>query len=436
VGLADGCVFGSVMAGDCLQVAEQTTSRTASQSFDLQLCYGDFSMRICHVWHSFQPWTMGGVERYILTLSNYLSGSYPEIQSLLITDNTEYPYFKSRKLPKHEQFEHLGVYRFGPNSLSVCRGFHYRIRHHDSQRLVRMLTSKLYKEMANTPEVASSDIFHVHGLWGSQYPTVGLQLSQRFNKPLVVSLHGDSVGTEYPHSMPLEKSTFANMLTKASAITTYSQTVLASLHKMGFKHKSYLIPNFINTAHFKRPFIADNSSAGKRVVMVCRLDPFKDPLTAVEAFALVAKVEPKATLQIVGDGPLFEPMKRLIEELGLENNVFLMGQHVDVRPFLWGNDIFLTGNAFLSVLEAWSAGLGVVAANGETTGKLIDDGKNGLLVQPKNPQQLASALLQIMRDKPCREAFVKRGFETAVSYDISNSGEKFFEIYDSISDTL
>ncbi len=376
---------------------------------------------------------MGGVERYILTLSNYLGNRHPEIEFALITDNTEYQFFKSRKLPKHEQFDRLGVYRFGPNLLSVSRSVYYQLSHRNSKKLMEMLASKLYKEMASTPQIADSDIFHVHGLWDSQYPTVGLQLSQRFNKPLVVSLHGDSVGTEHPHSMPLEKNAFTSLLTKASAITTYSQTVFAALKKMGFTHKSHLIPNFIDTAYFKRPFSAENASLGNSVVMVCRLDPFKDPLTAVQAFALVAKVEPHATLQIVGDGPLFEPMKKLICELGLENNVFLMGQHADVRPFLWGNDIFLTGNAFISVLEAWSAGLAVVAAKGETTGKLIADGENGLLVQPKNPRDLASALLQVMRDNSCRTVFVKNGLEAAGLFDVGCSGEHFSEIYRSIS---
>ncbi|MGD6851702.1 MAG: glycosyltransferase [Candidatus Bathyarchaeia archaeon] len=376
---------------------------------------------------------VGGVEQHILTLSNFITEQHPDFKFSLVTDKTEYPFFKTRKVPKKERFNHLEVYRFGPNLLSITRGLRYKLMHNDSKFLENLLTHKLCHEMANNREIAQTDVFHIHGLWSLRYPTLGLYLSKRFDKPIVVSLHGDSVGTEYPHSMPLEKTDFTSILTEAVAITTYSKTVLAALEKMGLTHKSHLIPNFIDTSNFKRPISTESTAPGNRVVMVCRLDPFKDPLTAVQAFALVAKVEPLATLQIVGDGPLFEPMKRLIGELGLENNVFLMGQHADVRPFLWSNDIFLTGNAFISVLEAWSAGLAVVAVKGETTGKLIADGENGLLVQPNSPQELASALLQVMRDNSCRTAFVKRGLESADLFDVGRSGEHFLEIYRSIS---
>jgi glycosyltransferase involved in cell wall biosynthesis len=200
---------------------------------------------------------------------------------------------------------------------------------------------------------------------------------------------------------------------------------------MGLNGKSYLIPNFINTKDFKAPSTEPLGQA-TGVVMICRLDPFKDPLTAVHAFKYIFEKEPKATLQVIGDGPLYGPIKALIDELGLEKNVFLLGKHSDVRPYLWKNQIFLTGNAFLSVLEAWSAGLAVVATNEETTSKLITDGKNGVLVPPRDPQKLAEALLQLMRNSEYRLALAQNGVETASLYDVSVSAKQICNIYQSV----
>jgi glycosyltransferase involved in cell wall biosynthesis len=377
---------------------------------------------------------MGGVERYILTLSNYLGGKYPELQFSLITDKTAYPFFRSRKIPKHEQISHIDVNRFGPNLLSVTRGVYFKFFHENSALIERQLTKKLCRETANIRNVAQSDVFHIHGLWSLQYPTLGLWLSRHFNKPMVVSLHGDTVGTEFFHSMPLQKKEFAAILHQAATITTYSETVQATLVEMGLGSKSWLIPNFVDTESFRRPVSFKGAGAGTRVVMVCRLDPFKDPLTAVQAFEHVVKEAPEATLQIVGDGPLYEPTKALIGELHLENSVFLTGRYADVRPFLWNSDVMLTGNAFLSVLEAWSAGTAVVAADAETTGKLISQGKNGVLVKPKAPKELASALLQVMKDSQYRGRLVRNGFETVNSYDVSRAGEKFLGIYGSAAE--
>jgi glycosyltransferase involved in cell wall biosynthesis len=390
---------------------------------------GRCGMRVCHVWHNFLPLEMGGVERYILTLSDYLGGKYPELQFSLITDKTAYPFFRRVKIPKHEQISRIDVNRVGPNLLSAARDVYFKLFHQNSSLIEHQLTKKLFHETANIQNIAQSDVFHIHGLWALQYPALGLWLSRHFNKPLVVSLHGDTVGTEFFYSMPLQKKEFAAILHQASAITTYSETVLATLAQMGLSSKSWLIPNFVDTQHFKRPVSFGDAGAGTRVVMVCRLDPFKDPLTAVQAFEHVIKDKPEATLQIVGDGPLYEPLKSLIGELHLENSVFLMGKHADVRPFLWNSDVMLTGNAFLSVLEAWSAGTAVVAADKETTGKLISQGKNGVLVKPKAPKELASALLQVMNDSRYRGRLVRNGFETVNSYDVSCAGEKFLGIY-------
>jgi glycosyltransferase involved in cell wall biosynthesis len=371
---------------------------------------------------------MGGVEQYILALSNFLCDQQHEIKFSLITDNTMYPFFKAREIPKYEIFDHLEIYRFGPNLLSVLRGMYFKLLRHESERLERRLTRKLCKEMAKNKKIADSDIFHVHGLWDFQYPTVGCWLSKRFNKPLVVSLHGDMVGSEFLYSMPIESEKSLEILTQASAITTYSQRVFSALEKIGLGEKSHLIPNFVNTKNFQRPQIHDKRQ-NPGVVMICRLDPFKDPLTAIDAFRLVVKEVPETTLEVVGDGPLYQPIKDRISELGLEKSIFLRGKQFDVRPFLWSNDILITGNAFLTVLEAWSAGLAVIAAKEETTGKIITDGKDGVLVEPRNPQKLANALLHVLRNRDFHDVLVQNGFRTVTSYDIGPVSAKILGLY-------
>jgi L-malate glycosyltransferase len=385
-------------------------------------------MRVCHVWDVFPPLGMGGVERYILSFSNFLANEHPDLSFSLITDKTQCSYFKSRKIPKFEKINHLEVVRFGPNLLSVSRGLYYKLLKRNSKLLEQMMTSKLQLEMLNVKEVAQTDIFHVHGLWSLQYPSVGLWLSKRLRKPLVVSLHGDSVGAESFYSMNTESKEALEILTHACAITTYSPKVYHALENLGLGDKTHLIPNFVNIKDFKRPLV-QNKGVGLGVVMVGRLDPFKDPLTAIQAFAYVIKKIPQATLEIIGDGPLYEPIKKAIHELGLSGSIFLLGKQTDVRSFLWKNDVLLTGNAYLSVIEAWSAGLAVVAADEETTSKLIINGKNGVLVEPKNPEKLADALLQTLNDRDFRDSLVSHGFESVRNYDIGSVSGEILGIY-------
>ena len=96
--------------------------------------------------------------------------------------------------------------------------------------------------------------------------------------------------------------------------------------------------------------------------MVTRFSKPKDPLTPIRAFAKVKKEVPKATFTIVGYGPLYEEADRLIQSLNLSGSVTMVGMKSDVRKFLWNSDIFIgTRGSYITTLEAWAAGLAVLA---------------------------------------------------------------------------
>ncbi len=71
---------------------------------------------------------------------------------------------------------------------------------------------------------------------------------------------------------------------------------------------------------------------------------------------------PEATFKIVGYGPLYEYANRLVQDLNLEESVTLVGMKSDVRKFLWDSDISIgTRGSYITTLEAWAAGLQLVA---------------------------------------------------------------------------
>jgi glycosyltransferase involved in cell wall biosynthesis len=387
-------------------------------------------MRVCHVWQNFFPLEGGGLERYIIDLSDYLSQRNPDTHFLLLTNKSRIPFLRARKIPKYQRFNSLEVYRMGPNLLSVFENVLLQWFRIQSRLLDNVSTLTLYHEVTSWREINNIDIFHVHGIWDTRCPIIGLLLSQRFHRPLVVSLHGDMVGS-LAYQMPLERPESTEVLKHAKAIITYSRKVLNALNACGLGYKSHLIPNFVNVGLFSRP-TSLNGGVGTKVVMVSRLDPFKDPITVIQAFRYVKNEVPEATLQVVGYGQLYDRLKLLIHTLHLDDAVFLLGRQTNVKRFLWNNDIFVTGDAYISVLEAWSAGLAVIATDAETNRQIISNGKDGILVPPKNPQKLASALLKIMKNNKLRIALASNGLETAKSYDISSVAPMVASIYESV----
>jgi glycosyltransferase involved in cell wall biosynthesis len=389
-------------------------------------------MIVCHIWPIFFPFDIAGVERYVLNLSNFLSQQDQSMHFLLLTDRSNITFWKASRILKSERINSLEVHRLGPNFSSLFVKASYKFFQRRSKILEDLMTLNLYREAVNIREIHNVDIFHVHGFWQPVYPTIGLMLSQHFNRPLVITLHGDSVDINDPYSMPIRSSITLNVLKHADVITTYSKETLRVLDKLGLGKKSVLMPNFVDARLFSRPALCSIGS-GTRVVMVSRLSQGKDPITPIIAFAKVKKEVPEATLEIVGYGPLYEYTSVLIQKLNLTGAVTLVGKKPDVRRSLWNNDIFIgTRGSYIATLEAWAAGLAVIAPKFGIMKEVISDCENGLLVSPEDVDELASAMISLMKNKDLRTRIISNGTQALKKHDIRSIATSIANIYKSL----
>ena len=113
-------------------------------------------------------------------------------------------------------------------------------------------------------------------------------------------------------------------------------------------------------------------------------------MTPIRAFANVIKEVPDATFTIVGYGPLYENANRLVQDLNLGRSIRMVGMNSDVRNFLWNSDISIgTRGSYITTLEAWAAGIPVIAPDFGIMKEIISNGKNGVLTTPGDANQLA-----------------------------------------------
>ena len=393
-------------------------------------------MRVCHIWQNFFPIDFGGVERYILGLSDFLSQQDQSINFLMITDKAAYvPFSRALRISSCQRINSLEVHRLGPNFSSFLRSASYKLFKRPSKPLDNMLAANLYREAVHVREINEVDVFHVHGFWQPLYPTIGLLLSQHLHRPLVVTLHGDSVDCNDPFSMPLRTPSTLEVLRRANVINTFSKEAFSVLRELGLDKRSRLIPNFVDTRLFNRP-ASSGVGSGTRIVMVSRLSKPKDPLTPIRAFAKVRKEVPEATFKIVGYGPLYEAANRLVHDLNLESAVTFVGMQSDVRKFLWDGDIFVgTRGSYITTLEAWAAGLPVIAPDFGIMKEIISNGENGLLVPPGNVDMLASAIISLIRNKVLWTTITANGAQAVKKHDIRNVASSIAHIYTSLQYT-
>jgi glycosyltransferase involved in cell wall biosynthesis len=145
-----------------------------------------------------------------------------------------------------------------------------------------------------------------------------------------------------------------------------------------------------------------------------RLHPNKGFALLLEALAETRGVR----LAIAGDGPLRASLEQLADGLGIAGRVSFLGWREDVRELLTNADFLVCpslheplGNV---VIEAWSAGLPVIATASDGPAGLIEDEVSGLLVplpdQPGGgPKVLAAAIDRLCRDPGLRERLGRAG---------------------------
>jgi glycosyltransferase involved in cell wall biosynthesis len=151
------------------------------------------------------------------------------------------------------------------------------------------------------------------------------------------------------------------------------------------------LPNFVPDYGGARPAV--HAAAGPLALAAGRLHPNKGFALLLEALAMTRDVR----LNIAGDGPLRAELEARAHNLGLAKRVRFLGWHADVAALLAQADVFICpslheplGNV---VIEAWSAGVPVIATASDGPAALIDNQVNGLLVPlPIQPGGGAAAL--------------------------------------------
>lgn len=139
----------------------------------------------------------------------------------------------------------------------------------------------------------------------------------------------------------------------------------------------------------------------------------------LRAAAQICKDHPSALFLVVGDNhepAHFDELKKLAAELGLTKNVLFYGPSEDVARLLASADVFCLpsrSEGFSNALiEAMAAGIPCVATRVGGNTEAIEDGSNGILVLPEDPQALSLAIAGLLDDPVRAEALGRRAIET------------------------
>ncbi|UAS85166.1 CDP-glycerol glycerophosphotransferase family protein [Staphylococcus pseudintermedius] len=136
-----------------------------------------------------------------------------------------------------------------------------------------------------------------------------------------------------------------------------------------------------------------------KIVSVGRLSPEKGFDLLIKAVAELAPKYPQLKLYILGDGPLKGTLKSLVEQLGIQNHVYFLGQRRNPFFIVKRADVFALTSHYegqsMVILEALTVGTHVLASDIIANRYVLEDEKYGMLVE-KNEVDIAKGLEQFI----------------------------------------
>lgn len=153
------------------------------------------------------------------------------------------------------------------------------------------------------------------------------------------------------------------------------------------------------------------------IVQVARLDYLKDHATAIRALARVKAKNAATRLVLIGEGPERDKIEAEMHRLDLAEHVRFLGLRQDVARCLSAADLFLLTSISegipLTVIEAMSAGLPVVATRVGGVPEVVEEGRTGMLADAGDDADLADCILRLAGDVDRRRSMGERGAERA-----------------------
>jgi glycosyltransferase involved in cell wall biosynthesis len=173
---------------------------------------------------------------------------------------------------------------------------------------------------------------------------------------------------------------------------------------------------------------------------VSHIRPEKGHRYLLEAARLVLDQCPNVTFVIVGREKRQEDMAGLLElvrRLKIQDRVIFTGFRRDVFQLISAFDVFVLPSLMegfgIALLEAMASGKPVIGTNVGGIPEVIDDGRNGFLVEPRHPRQLAAKVLELLHDATLRDRMGQCGMQKVRDkFSIQKTVKAMEDIYSAV----
>lgn len=302
------------------------------------------------------------------------------------------------------------------------------------------------------------DLFHGHYVDAG---IVAIDAANAFNKPVFFTAHslgawkreqmgGNSKKMEKKYNFTHRINEELRIFKSVTAQTVTSSVQYEKLKELyGFTADNIaVIPPGTDIHHFCLLRPDENRIKTKLpdsyIFCLSRIDANKGHDLLLNAFDIVSKRIPDVDLVIGGGSPAPQPLEkeiianmfRIINEKGLNKRVHIIGYVPDdlMAPYYRQARLFVLPSLFepfgMTATEAMACGIPVVASRFGGISNVITSGKNGILIDPSNPEEFSGSMIELLKNQEIARRIGQQAAETIRKhYSWEAVTEKFLKFY-------
>ena len=280
------------------------------------------------------------------------------------------------------------------------------------------------------------DILHTHNY---KSDIVGFLAAKLAGKRWVATNH---VWHRTDKKLAVYESLDAFFLKFADKVIAVSEEIKKDLVNKNLREQRVkVISNGIEISRFDRSIVPDDykrslglSSEDFVISIIGRLSKEKGHEVFLKAVKEITPDKEHIKFLIVGDGPLQDFLSTMIKEFNLSGNVIFTGVRQDM-PFIYASTDILVNSSYIeglpmTILEAMASRVPIIATRVGGVPQVIHHGKNGILLEPGNVQELVEAIKDLMGNPSKRESLAQQAYNDVFAhFSAERMANDYREIY-------
>ncbi|MGL4730046.1 MAG: glycosyltransferase [Clostridium sp.] len=343
-------------------------------------------------------------------------------------------YKKYHNNPKKISYDGIDVYY--PRVMLLPRNLNFKSSGDIFYKGINGLVKEIYKDFR-------FDLIHAHVAFPDG--ECALKLSKEYKKPVITTVHGQDINYTINLNESYKKKVI-DVLEKSTSVVFVSN----KLKNEALKHTNklvdfHVIANGINKEDIKQEkskIVKKELNGDEYILIVGNLIKTKGIDYAIKAFANIENKYPNLKMIIIGDGLEKENLKKLCQEKNIEHKVIFKGrlENTKVMDYM-KNCLFFVLPSYkegfgVVYIEAMAHGKSVIGCKGEGIEDVIENYKDGILVLPKDINDLQKNMELLLTDIKVRNEIELNAKKKVLNnYTWENNADKNLKLYNKVINT-